>query len=177
MSFESRFGVQCHCTRVKIKTRNNDCFSTIRPTYNSYLKYPTPTSTSDYSSDVTKNLEEINFWASNHTTVLAAMIEQRLSNHSSTCPKYGYPKVNVIIGSDHGARSSKFLFRVNLVSPSKMQKLENINSQSIIFQFATITCKKDTADVISLIENQINKCIHDFKYGCLVGIKMKIPTN
>ena len=87
---------------------------------------------------------------------------------------YGYPKVNLFLGSDHGAGSSKFLFRANLISPYEMFHLDNIDSQSLIFQFANITCKKDSADVISILNKEINKYIHDFCLGKLVAIKNEL---
>ena len=159
----------------KIRTCVQSVFSSIRPIFGKYLKYPKSTTSNTIDAiDSSKNPEEINYWVSNPTSILAALVQQRLYKSSTSSASFGYPNVNIILGSDHGAGSSKFLFRANLASPTEMRDLDNIDSKSIIFQFASITCKKDTEDVISLINKEMNKCINDFRHGRLVGIKNEI---
>ena len=63
--------------------------------------------------------------------MLAALIEQKISS------MFGYPKVNLIIGSDHGAGSSKCLFCANLMLPKQMCQLDNIES-SVVHQFLNL---------------------------------------
>ena len=169
-------GYSVTVSEENLRGRVNPIFDVVKPTYGSFLRYSNPRQTTSTSNDAfndTKKPEEINYWVSNPTTILAALIQQRIGSTNKT---YGYPKVSVILGADHGGGSSKFVFRVNLESPTNMRDMQNIDSKSLIFQFANITCKKDTGDIISLISKEINDSIHDIKYGRMVGVR-NIITN
>ena len=146
-----------------IKNCVEPIFSIVKPNYGVYMKYPPNPSGLPALPDHIKKPEEINYWVSNPTTILAELIQQKISSmNADNYTTFGYPKVNLVLGSNHGAGSSKFLFWANLISPKEIQQLDNIESCSIIFQFANITCKKESSEVISLANKEINKSIHDF---------------
>ena len=52
--------------------------------------------------------------------------------------------------------------------------MENLDSKLLIFQFANITSKQDSANLISILNKEISKCNHDFCYGRLVTIKNEV---
>ena len=92
---------------------------------------------------------------------------------------FGYPSnirdgrsgVDVICGSDHGAGASRFVSKINLSSPDyrKVHNNPSLNCRQV--SFGLIECKKDAAEILDLVSEDVNKGMKELAGGKLVGFK------
>ena len=86
---------------------------------------------------------------------------------------FGYPKVDIIVGSDHGQGKSRFLMKANLLSSKLRREKSYVEYGSRQYLFANIACRKDTNDIHKHIAPYINSYLDKLKNGKLVGIYTK----
>ena len=89
---------------------------------------------------------------------------------SGTKPTYGYPNVDVIIGSDHNGGSSRFIAKVNLASSQARQEAGHVEYGSWVIPFGNIWCRKDEAAILQAVSPQVNQMIESIKNGRLLGV-------
>ena len=97
---------------------------------------------------------------------------------------FGYPSkvrdgrsgVDIVSGSDHGAGASRFVSKLNLSSPEdrKLNSNPSLNCRQV--SFGLIDCKKDAAEILDLVSDDVNKGMKELVDGKLVGFKDMIKN-
>ena len=134
-----------------------------------------------YEKEAGKKKEEINYWVSNLSKVVSTDIDRVLntSENKHVNLTFGYPSkvrdgrsgVDIVSGSDHGAGASRFVSKLNLSSPEdrKLNSNPSLNCRQV--SFGLIDCKKDAAEILDIVSDDVNKGMKELVDGKLVGFK------
>ena len=88
-------------------------------------------------------------------------------------PTFGYPHVNVTIGCDHGAGSSRFVGKVNYLSSQERRRAGKVEHGSRIFTFGNVKCKKDKQSIMNMMAPYVNDTISKLQNGKIIGLLHK----
>ena len=82
----------------------------------------------------------------------------------------GRSGVDLIIGTDHGAGSSRILCKTNLLDSEKRRAAGNIEFGSRLIQIGNIICKKDTEEILKQVAPAMQKMKKRLENGKIVGM-------
>ena len=126
----------------------------------------------------TKKLpEKVKYWVNDFCELLAIDVETIMNTgfyEGKTLDElhtFGQPKVDIVIGSDHGAGKSRFLMKSNLLSSADRRKNVSVKHGSRVYHFGNIDCKKDTSIIHKQLSPYINEYLKKLKGGRLIGVK------
>ena len=120
--------------------------------------------------------EKIMFWHMNFCDMIAADMERLLKAYGLKI--YGYTRngrnmaVDIVVGSDHGQGSSRFVVKINLLHSEARKESGKIQTGSRQFTFAKIRCRKEREEFLNLISPHLRSMCREIKHCKLVAYQV-----
>ena len=179
------FGFSIQVPERQLNSFTEDIIEIAQPQFGSFLYYKNEQKKSN--SDPKRQKPEKIHWTMCDCTILIKEDIKRIilnkvaglkeknnigGNKQFSIPKftYGDPFVDVIMGSDHGAGSSRFIVKINLKSSQSQREKGRIEYGSRVINFGNIRCKKDDAEILLKVTPNLNDMIKKLKHGKIVGV-------
>ena len=122
-------------------------------------------------SEFKKRPEVVKYWVNDFCDLLAYDIQTLMNQGEYEGIKlnelhtFGYPNVDIVIGSDHGAGKSRFIMKANLLSSQLRRENKAVKYGSRTIHFGNIDCKKDTSAIHKQLTPYINASLKKLKEG------------
>lgn len=84
------------------------------------------------------------------------MPEAEVKNGYSSKLRNGRRGLDLVAGADHGDKAVRIVAKINLKSPQERRERAKAEYGCRLLSLGNIDCKKDTAEIMSLVKDDIN---------------------